>query len=108
MLPGLIGTPGARQPIRVWSAGCASGEEAYSIAILLAEALGIEAFRERVKIYATDVDEEALSQARHAAYAARAVEDVPPSSWSGTSTGRTIASPSTRTSVARSSSAGTT
>ena len=78
VLPGLIGTPEASSPIRVWSAGCASGEEAYSIAILLAEALGTDAFRERVKIYATDVDEEALSQARHAAYAPRAIEDVPP------------------------------
>ena len=47
-------------PVRVWSAGCASGQEAYTIAMLLAEAMGWEAFRERVKIYATDVDEEAL------------------------------------------------
>jgi two-component system CheB/CheR fusion protein len=77
ILPGLIGTPGAAAPIRVWSAGCASGEEAYSIAILLAEAMGSDAFRERVKIYATDVDEEALAQARPAVYGARAVEEVP-------------------------------
>ena len=51
---------GRDEPIRVWSAGCASGEEAYTLAMLLAEALGDDAFRERVKIYATDVDEEAL------------------------------------------------
>ena len=49
----------------MWSAGCASGEEAYTLAILLAETLGAEQFRQRVKIYATDVDEEALAQARH-------------------------------------------
>ena len=55
-------------PLRVWSAGCASGEEAYSLAIVLAEALGPEEFRRRVKIYATDVDEEALGQARQALY----------------------------------------
>jgi two-component system, chemotaxis family, CheB/CheR fusion protein len=77
ILPDLIGAPGVTTPIRVWSAGCASGEEAYSIAILLAEAMGSDAFRERVKIYATDVDEEALAQARPAVYGARAVEDVP-------------------------------
>jgi two-component system, chemotaxis family, CheB/CheR fusion protein len=78
VLPDLIGPPEATTPIRVWSAGCASGEEAYSIAVLLAEAMGTDAFRERVKIYATDVDEEALAQARQAMYGARAVEDVPP------------------------------
>jgi two-component system, chemotaxis family, CheB/CheR fusion protein len=77
ILPDLLRAAGAATPIRVWSAGCASGEEAYSIAILLAEAMGSDAFRERVKIYATDVDEEALAQARPAVYGARAVEDVP-------------------------------
>jgi len=50
--------------IRVWSAGTASGEEPYSAAILFCEALGEERFVDRVKIYATDVDEEALSKAR--------------------------------------------
>src|SRR5215212_5284836 len=52
------------EPIRVWSAGCASGEEAYTLAMAMAEALGPEAVREQVKIYATDVDEDALNQAR--------------------------------------------
>jgi two-component system, chemotaxis family, CheB/CheR fusion protein len=65
------------QPIRIWSAGCASGEEACSIAMALAEALGVDEFRDRVKIYATDVDEEALAHARHATYTARELEPVP-------------------------------
>ena len=78
VIPGLLGEAGARDPIRVWSAGCASGEEPYSIAILLAQAMGMERFRERVKIYGTDVDEEALSEARQAAYDSRRVEGVPP------------------------------
>src|SRR4051794_13287054 len=65
------------QPIRVWSAGCASGQEAYTLAMVLAELLGIEEFRERVKIYATDVDEEALTQARQAMYPARELEALP-------------------------------
>jgi two-component system CheB/CheR fusion protein len=64
--------------VRVWSAGCSSGEEPFSLAILLAEALGLAAFRERVKIYATDVDEEALSQGRQASYSEHAVGAVPP------------------------------
>ena len=68
LLPSLIESKSPTEPIRVWSAGCASGEEAYSLAIALHEVLGTEQFRQRVKIYATDVDEEALAQARHAIY----------------------------------------
>jgi two-component system CheB/CheR fusion protein len=64
-------------PVRVWSAGCASGQEAYSLAMVLAEALGEEAFLHRVKIYASDVDEEALAQARAASYKAHEMESVP-------------------------------
>src|SRR5262249_7888379 len=63
--------------IRVWSAGCASGEEAYTLSIILAEALGFESFRQRVKIYATDVDEEALLQARQASYSAKDLQPIP-------------------------------
>jgi two-component system CheB/CheR fusion protein len=65
------------EPIRVWSAGCASGEEPYTIAMLLAEQLGADEFRERVKIYATDIDEEALAEARDAAYSAKQLSNVP-------------------------------
>ena len=79
------------------------------LAMLLAEALGVEAFRERVKIYATDVDEEALAQARQAVYAARDVEDVPAPAAGAVlrPAGRPVSS-SARTCAARSSSAGTT
>jgi two-component system CheB/CheR fusion protein len=67
----------AGEPIRVWSAGCASGEETYTVVMALAEVLGIADFRARVKVYATDVDDEALAQARHAVYPAAAVDAVP-------------------------------
>jgi two-component system CheB/CheR fusion protein len=77
-IPGLLSAARPTDAIRVWSAGCASGEEAYSIAMLLAEAMGMEQFRDRVKIYGTDVDEEALTQARQAIYGSKALEDVPP------------------------------
>jgi two-component system CheB/CheR fusion protein len=76
VIPPLVSAPGS-DPIRVWCAGCATGEEAYTIAILLAEALGEEQFKERVKIYATDADESALSHARHATYNPQAVKGVP-------------------------------
>jgi two-component system, chemotaxis family, CheB/CheR fusion protein len=66
-----------RDPIRIWSVGCASGEEPYSLAILFAEALGATDFARRVKIYATDLDEVALDTARHATYLPRDMENVP-------------------------------
>jgi two-component system CheB/CheR fusion protein len=66
-----------RDRIRVWSAGCAGGQEAYSLAICLAEAMGQADFRRRVKIYATDVDEEALTDARQAIYTERELAGVP-------------------------------
>jgi two-component system, chemotaxis family, CheB/CheR fusion protein len=73
----LVNEKSSNSPIRVWSAGCASGEESYTLAIVLAEVLGIERFRQQVKIYATDVDEEALKQARQACYSASAIDSVP-------------------------------
>ncbi len=72
----LLAAKSSSEPIRAWSAGCASGEEAYSIAMVLAEEMGVEQFRERVKIYGTDVDEDALNVARHATYTDKQLENV--------------------------------
>jgi two-component system, chemotaxis family, CheB/CheR fusion protein len=77
IIPGLLETIGDSSPVRVWCAGCASGEETYTLAMVLAEALGEQQYLDRVKIYATDVDEEALNEARHATYTAKAVDAVP-------------------------------
>lgn len=63
-------------PLRVWSAGCATGQEPYSLAIVLADHFGAQEFREKVKIYATDIDEEALTQARQAVYTAQQLEGL--------------------------------
>src|SRR5689334_5588563 len=54
VLPQLLAARPADAPFRVWSAGCASGEEAYTVAMVLARVMGEEQYRERVKIYATD------------------------------------------------------
>ncbi|BBZ45340.1 CheR family methyltransferase [Mycobacterium parmense] len=78
VIPRMLAERGPGDPIRVWSAGCASGQEAYTLAMLLAEALGPDSFRQRVKIYATDIDEDALTEARAASYDAKVVESVPP------------------------------
>jgi len=64
--------------IRAWCAGTASGEEAYSLAMLLAEALGVDDFRERVKIYGTDVDEGALGHGRPGGHSVRDMDGVTP------------------------------
>ncbi|MBW8769840.1 MAG: PAS domain S-box protein [Gemmatimonadetes bacterium] len=77
IVPLLLEQKGPTDAIRVWCAGCATGEEAYSLAIVLAEALGIERFQERVKLYATDLDDEALAKARLGAYGERDMADVP-------------------------------
>ena len=77
VLPRLLASRPSPDPIRVWSAGCASGAEACTLAMVLAEALGFDEFRERVKIYATDVDDEALAESRQASYGPREVVGVP-------------------------------
>src|SRR5262249_52008867 len=77
IIPRVVAGKRDQQPIRVWSAGCASGEEASPLAMLLAEHLGIEKFRERVRIYGTDVDDDALLTARRGTYSAAQLEPVP-------------------------------
>jgi two-component system, chemotaxis family, CheB/CheR fusion protein len=77
VIPGLLSDKPADEPIRVWSAGCATGEEPYTIAMLLAEELGEQAYRDRVKIFATDVDAEAVNRARRGIYSAKELEPVP-------------------------------
>ena len=75
--PQLLAASTPDSALRVWCAGCASGEEPYTVAMVLARVMGDPGFRERVKIYATDIDEEALDQARQGAYLPRQIEDVP-------------------------------
>ncbi|MBD2441958.1 PAS domain-containing protein [Dolichospermum sp. FACHB-1091] len=77
IIPNILKNKQKNEQVRIWSAGCASGEEAYTLAIILAEILGIDDFRYRVKIYATDIDEEALNQARQASYSAKNIHAVP-------------------------------
>jgi two-component system CheB/CheR fusion protein len=77
-IPQILASKAPGEAIRVWSAGCATGEEAYTLAMALSEALGVDQFRERVKIYATDIDDDALNTARHAVFTDRQIESVPP------------------------------
>jgi two-component system, chemotaxis family, CheB/CheR fusion protein len=77
IIPDLLAHRDADEEIRVWSAGCSSGEEAYSLAITFAEVMGIDECLRRVKIYGTDVDDEALREARTGLYPPRALEPLP-------------------------------
>ena len=79
IIPRLVDEASDSRSLRLWSVGCSSGEEAFSAAILLAEHLGDRAADFNVKIYATDVDEEALNTARHALYRSDDLKDVPAS-----------------------------
>jgi two-component system, chemotaxis family, CheB/CheR fusion protein len=63
--------------LRVWSAGCATGEEAYSLAILIADALGDELDSFNVRIFATDVDGEAITFARRGVYPESTLAEMP-------------------------------
>ncbi len=66
----------AGEPIRIWVAGCSTGEEAYSIAMCFSEFLGDR--QERVQIFATDLSEPAVAKARAGIYTKADVADVSP------------------------------
>ena len=63
--------------LRLWSAGCATGEEAYSLAILVADLLGDELEQFSVRIFATDLDSDAIAFARRGVYSASAIASPP-------------------------------
>jgi len=78
VIPTLIAEGRERdKTLRLWSAGCATGEEAYSLALLVAEALGEEIAGWTVRIFATDLDGAAVDFARRGVYPASALEAVP-------------------------------
>ena len=72
----LVEAKPADEPLRVWVPGCASGEEAYSLAILLMEEVAAARKNSAVQVFATDIDEEALKFARLGVYPESIVADV--------------------------------
>lgn len=78
VIPELLRDKGAGDSIRIWCPGCSSGEESYSIAILISEALARLRARPAIQIFATDIDEQMLQKARAASYPHSAVKEVPP------------------------------
>ena len=82
VLPQLVSAAVSAQPekeeIRVWSAGCSTGEEAYSLAMLLNDQLQLDASKASLQLFATDIDERAISIGRAGLYPQAIVTDVPP------------------------------
>ncbi|HEX2280223.1 MAG TPA: CheR family methyltransferase, partial [Thermomicrobiales bacterium] len=78
VLPQLVADARERGDLRIWSAGCATGEEAYSLAMLLADLLGDELDTLPVRIFATDVAADALALARRGIYPEAALQGMPP------------------------------
>ena len=68
VLKGLMSGKGAHETVRVWVPGCATGQEAYTIAILLREAMDARRPRPRVQIFGTDIDDRAIATARLGRY----------------------------------------
>jgi len=78
IIPKIIASKQSDEPIRVWSAGCAAGQETYSLLILLAEVLGVEFCLQQVQCYATDADADSLQQAQRASYNDLEIIGIPP------------------------------
>jgi len=68
IFPKILEEKEPRSPIRIWVPACATGEEAYSIAIALLESLGGKAAEKRIQIFGTDVDEDSIQHARRGVY----------------------------------------
>jgi two-component system CheB/CheR fusion protein len=78
VLPELIAEARRDQrDLRIWSAGCSTGEEAYSLAIIVAEALGGELAWPDIRIFATDIDRDAIAFARRGVYPTTAMKGLP-------------------------------
>jgi two-component system, chemotaxis family, CheB/CheR fusion protein len=78
VMPLLFNGRGANAAVRVWVPGCATGEEAYSLAILLFEYMETLPVAPRVQVFATDIDDTAINLARAGRYPAALVRDVAP------------------------------
>ena len=80
VFPTIIENKSATMPIRIWVAGCSTGEEVYSIAISLLEFLADKVTQTPIQIFATDISEIAIEKARSGIYAENQMVEVPPES----------------------------
>lgn len=76
-IPTIVKSSSEDVPIRVWSAGCSTGEEAYSLAMLFAEEIEKQSVAREVKVFATDVNSDAIAEASNGVYSEDVQHDVP-------------------------------
>ncbi len=76
VLPAVVREAGARQPLRVWVPGCATGEEVYSVAIALLEVVQATGTHYPIQIFGTDISDRAVDFARAGLYPATAVAEM--------------------------------
>ena len=79
VIPDLVREQPLDQPIRVWDAGCSTGEETYSTAIVFLEEIAASKRNVKLKVFASDVDDDAVSTARNGLYPRSIEKDVSPS-----------------------------
>jgi two-component system, chemotaxis family, CheB/CheR fusion protein len=77
IFPKILEQKAPGEAIRIWVAGCSTGEEAYSIAISLLQGLGEKASSSQIQIFGTDVSEKAIDKARVGLYSAADVKQIP-------------------------------
>jgi two-component system CheB/CheR fusion protein len=78
VFPAIVKGRGPEQSVRVWVAGCSTGEEVYSLGMTLMEFLDERPDAPRIAIYGTDINEQSVRRARTAVYSERAVAGVSP------------------------------
>jgi two-component system CheB/CheR fusion protein len=78
IIPDLVRNQPADRPLRLWTTGCSTGEETYSLAMLFHEAIAADKRGVRLQVFASDVDTDAVTAARAGVYPATIAQDVSP------------------------------
>jgi two-component system CheB/CheR fusion protein len=76
VIPPIVAAAGVDKPIRIWVAGCASGEETYSLAMLFKEQMALMKSEAKLQVLASDADPQVLTQARLGLYPAEIADQV--------------------------------
>jgi len=88
IVPDIVRLHSEDTPLRIWVAGCSSGEEAYSLAIVFSEAIASAKRDIKLSVFASDVDPDAVAMAREGHYPDTIASDIHPNDWRGFSSSR--------------------